>query len=90
MSAEQAQALYTLAECIMANEQAEAEAVKGYTVQLRLIDAAKALFTDGGEIAQYLDSLAAETEEKTRDELSHGNSLYAEYTALTGITPKED
>ena len=87
---EQENVLYELAEVLMENQRAEAEAVMGYTVQAKVIDKAKALFTDNEEFAALLDRLAAETEEKTRDELSHGNSLYLEYTALTGIVPKED
>lgn len=87
---EQENVLYELAEVLMDNQRAEAEAVKGYTVQAKIIDKAKALFTDNEEFMNLLDRLSAETEEKTQDELSHGNSLYLEYTALTGIVPKED
>lgn len=90
MTAEQACVLYELAEVLMDNERAEAEAVRGYTVQAKLIDKAKALFAENEAFMGLLDRLAAETEEKTQDELSHGKSLYAEYTELTGIVPKED
>lgn len=90
MTPEQRCALYELAEVIMQNERAEAEAVKGYTVQAKLIEKTKALFTDDEEILQCLDKLAVATDEKTSDELSHSNSLLAEYTELTGIAPKED
>ena len=82
--------LYELASMLMANERAEAEAVKGYTDQLRLIAKAKALCDDMPDMLDLLGRLEAETEEKTQDELSHGNSLYREYTELTGIVPKED
>ena len=90
MTPEQRCALYELAEVIMQNERAEAEAVKGYTVQAKLIEKTKALFTDDKEILQCLDKLAAATDEKTSDELSHSHSVLAEYTELTGIAPKED
>ena len=90
MTAEQACVLYELAEVLTDNERAEAEAVKGYTVQAKVIDKAKALFTEDEAFMGLLNRLAAATEEKTQDELSHGKSLYAEYTELTGIVPKED
>lgn len=82
--------LYELASMLMTNERAEAEAVRGYTDQLRLIAKAKALCDDMPDMLDLLGRLEAETEEKTQDELSHGNSLYREYTELTGIVPKED
>ena len=79
--------LYELADVIMANEKAEAEAVKGYNKQLELICSIKVMFP---EQADFFNKLEAATQEKIQDELSHGNSLYAEYTTLTGIAPKED
>lgn len=82
--------LYDLAAMLMSNGRAEAEAVRGYTEQLKLIAKAKVLCGDMPEMIELLDRLEAETEEKTQDELSHGDSLYKEYTALTGIVPKED
>lgn len=90
LSADQKHILCELAEVLMDNARAEAEAVKGYTVQLDLIAKAKSMCGNDPEIVALLDQLAAETEEKTQDELSHGSALFEEFTALTGITPKED
>lgn len=87
---ERSDILYDLAAMLMSNGHAEAEAVRGYTEQLKLIAKAKVLCGDMPEMIELLDRLEAETEEKTQDELSHGDSLYKEYTALTGIVPKED
>lgn len=75
---------------LMANNEAEAAAVKGYTEQSGLIARAKTVCANIPEILDLLEKLDAETDEKTQDELSHGHSLYDEYTALTGIIPKED
>ena len=87
---ERGDVLYDLAAMLMSNGRAEAEAVRGYTEQLKLIAKAKVLCGDMPEMTELLDRLEAETEEKTQDELSHGDSLYKEYTALTGIVTKED
>lgn len=84
------QALYKLAIVIMKNESAEAEAVKGYTEQLAAIDCVRQFAADENDLTEYLNRLEAATSEKIADELSHGKSLYEEYTELTGITPKED
>ncbi len=85
------QAMCRLAAVIMKNESAEAEAVKGYTEQLAAIDAVRqSAPAIEAELAELLDRLEAATQEKIQDELSHGNSLYREYTELTGIVPKED
>lgn len=90
MTGEQEAILLELGEMLMANERAEAEAVRGYTQQLDLIRKAREVCADLTELYALLDRIEAETVEKTQDELSHGNSLYLEYTELTGIVPKED
>ena len=82
--------LYKLAECIAENNRREAEAVQGYTEQLALIARAREETADNAEWTAFLDKLEAETQEKIADELSHSNSLNAEYTEMTGIVPKED
>lgn len=82
--------LFALAEKLMANNKMEADAVKGYTEQLCLIQKAKTVCADDPDMLALLERLEADTTEKTQDELSHGNDLYKEYTELTGIVPKED
>ena len=83
-------ALYKLGACITENNRREAEAVQGYTEQLALIQQTKEAYADDGGALAFLTSLEAETQEKIADELSHSNSLNAEYTEMTGIVPKED
>ena len=83
-------ALYKLAACRAENNRREAEAVQGYTEQLALIQQTKEAYADDGGALAFLTSLEAETQEKIADELSHSNSLNAEYTEMTGIVPKED
>lgn len=83
-------ALYKLAACIAENNRREAEAVQGYTEQLALIHRAKEAMSGDAEWAAFLDKLEEDTQEKIADELSHSNSLNAEYTEMTGIVPKED
>lgn len=83
-------ALYKLAACIAENNRREAEAVQGYTEQLALIQQTKEAYADDRGALAFLTSLEAETQEKIADELSHSNSLNAEYTEMTGIVPKED
>ena len=90
LTPEQECALLQLGAKLMANNEAEAAAVKGYTEQLELIRKAKPVCANIPEITEVLERLEAETEEKTQEELSHGHSLYDEYTELLGITPKED
>lgn len=90
MTIEQENILFQLGAMLMYNNKMEADAVKGYTEQLNLIRKAKELCSDLQELMELLEKLEEETEEKTQDELNHGNSLYAEYTELTGIAPKED
>lgn len=82
--------LYELSACIAENNRREAEAVQGYTEQLALIGKAKAATEGDAEALAFLSALEAATEEKIADELSHSNSLNAEYTEMTGIAPKED
>lgn len=82
------QLLYELSTKLMKNEEAEAEAVKGYNEQLALIARAKELADE--ELKAFLDKLEAATKEKISDELNHGESLYAEYVEMTGIQPATD
>lgn len=88
-TSEQACAINELAKVVAENNRKEAEAVEGYTEQLKAISRAKEVFTDQG-VLSALDDLEAETREKIADELSHSRSLNEEYTELTGIEPKED
>lgn len=85
-------ALTELASVISQNDRREAEAVQGYTEQLRVIVKARNALQDlgDGDAIRFLDKLYAATEEKIADELSHGSSLIEEYVSITGITPKED
>lgn len=89
MTAEQMCALNELAKVIAENNRKEAEAVEGYTEQLKAIAKVRSLFSDT-DVVGALDELEAETREKIADELSHSRSLNEEYTELTGIEPKED
>lgn len=90
LTSEQECVLYKLAQMLMTNNRAEAEAVRGYTEQLDVIREAKEKCANLPDMLAMLERLEADTEEKTQDELSHGNALYREYTDLTGIVPKED
>lgn len=90
MTSEQEELLYALSAMLMHNNKMEAEAVKGYTEQLNLIRKVKQACANLPELSALLDRLEADTAEKTQDELNHGNSLFQEYTELTGITPKEE
>lgn len=90
MTGEQEVLLYALSAMLMHNNKMEADAVKGYTEQLDLIRKVREACAENAELVSLLDRLEAETVEKTQDELNHGNSLYREYTELTGIVPKED
>ena len=83
------QLLYDLSTTLMANEEAEAEAVQGYNEQLKLIARAKELAEDE-EMKAFLDKLEAATKEKISDELNHGEILYKEYVEMTGINPATD
>ena len=83
------QLLYDLSTTLMANEEAEAEAVQGYNEQLKLIARAKELAEDE-EMKAFLDKLEAATKEKISDELNHGESLYKEYVEMAGIEPAKD
>lgn len=90
MTGEQEELLYALSAMLMQNNKMEADAVKGYTEQLDLIRKVKEACANLPELSELLARLEADTVEKTQDELNHGNSLYQEYTELTGIVPKED
>lgn len=82
-----------LAEVIEENQASEAQAVKGYTKQLgviqRLIDELGQDVENAEKIA-FLERLKAETEEKIGDELNHQRGLLEEYVEFTGIQIKED
>lgn len=82
--------LFRLSGVLMKNEQREAEAVEGYNEQLKIIALVRDEFADNAEFADFLDKLEAATKEKITDELNHGESLYAEYTEMTGIKPAKD
>lgn len=86
---EQGCALNELARIVAQNNRREAEAVEGYTEQLKAIARARSLFSDA-DVVGALDELEAATREKIADELNHSVSLNDEYTELTGIAPKED
>lgn len=90
MTEEQRRIAYELAAIIAENDRREAEAVQGYTDQLSAISRAQEAFEGVDEVLAFLEELEAATKEKTADELSHARDLLAEYTALTGITAKED
>lgn len=87
---EQEHAAYELARVIAQNNRREAEAVDGYTEQLCAVARAQEAFAGVPEALEYLAALESATREKIADELSHSDSLNAEYTELTGIVPKED
>lgn len=89
ITAEQQCALNKLAQIVAQNNRREAEAVEGYTEQLKAIANVRSLFSDAG-VVDALNELEAATREKIADELSHSHSLNEEYTELTGIEPKED
>ncbi len=94
MNEEQRQELlFRLSGVLMTNEKREAEAVEGYNEQLKIIALVRDAYSDNAEVKpllEYLDKLEAATKEKIQDELNHGQSLYAEYTEMTGIQPAED
>lgn len=73
------------------NQMKEAEAVKGYTQQLTMImEVIDKLPAEKEDLREFLDKLAAETEEKISDELNHQQSLLGEYVSLTGINIAEE
>ena len=77
-----------LAIIIQKNQEREAQAVQGYTEQLKAINCLySALSTqdDNKEDLAFLDELEAETIEKIQDELNHEKGLLLEYVELTGI-----
>ena len=90
MTAEQKCVLYELAAVVAENDRREAEAVQGYTEQLKGIGRAQAAFANDASALEYLAALEAATQEKIADELKHSDSLREEYTQITGIEPKED
>lgn len=90
MTAEQKCVLYELAGVVAENDRREAEAVQGYTEQLKIIGRAQDAFASDADALEFLAALESETKEKIADELEHSDSLRVEYTQITGIEPKED
>ena len=77
-----------LAIIIQKNQEREAQAVQGYTEQLKAINCLhSALSTqkDNKDDLAFLEELEAETIEKIQDELNHEKGLLFEYVELTGI-----
>ena len=77
-----------LAIIIQKNQEREAQAVQGYTEQLKAINCLySALFTQeyNKEDLAFLEELEAQTIEKIQDELNHEKGLLFEYVELTGI-----
>ena len=87
---EQKRALLKLSAVVAENNRREAEAVQGYTEQLNAVLDAQTAFEDFPDVLEALGELEVETREKIADELNHSVSLNEEYTALTGIAPKEE
>ena len=81
--------LYDLSIMLMENERREAEAVQGYSEQVKLIERVREA-AGQSEYSEFLNQLEAATKEKISDELNHVESLYAEYVEMTGIQPAED
>lgn len=78
-----------LAKVIEENQEREAQAVKGYTEQLGIIDKLLESASDSQE-AEFFERLRAETEEKISDELNHQQGLLEEYVEFTGIKINKD
>ena len=82
-----------LAEVIQENQAMEAQAVKGYTKQLGVIERLMAHLAEGAENTEkiaFLEELKAQTEEKISDELNHQQGLLSEYVEFTGIQINKD
>lgn len=82
-----------LAKIIMANQEKEADAVKGYIAQLDIIDKLIINLSNGGgetKILAFLEVLKSETEEKISDELNHQKGLLSEFVEFTGIKINKD
>jgi hypothetical protein len=82
-----------LAEIIQANQEKEAQAVKGYTKQLAIIDELiNAIDFDerSKDKLVFLQELKEATEEKISDELNHQQGLLMEYVEFTGIQINKD
>ncbi len=80
-----------LAEVIEENQEREAQAVKGYTRQLAIIDELIDLTptTDKDKLT-FFEELRQATEEKISDELNHQEGLLMEYVEFTGIKINKD
>lgn len=82
-----------LAEIIEENQSMEAQAVKGYTKQLGVIEKLIDILTDSAEDSEkitFLMELKSATEEKISDELNHQEGLLMEYVEFTGIKINKD
>ncbi len=90
MTLEQSNALMDLAKILSINSQKEADAVVGYTEQLKAITRVAEACAGMPEILEFLDKLTDETNEKISDELNHNHSLLDEYQELTGIQPAKE
>lgn len=77
---------YNLSNLLMLNENREAEAIQGYSDQLKVIEELLEKLGES-EYSEFLVKLENATKEKISDELNHGESLYSEYVELTGIQP---
>lgn len=86
-------AMLELAKIIQANQEREAQAVKGYTEQLGAIDDVineLALSPNETEKIAFLEQLREATEEKISDELNHQKGLLYEYVSFTEIPIAEE
>lgn len=82
-----------LAKIIMANQEKEADAVKGYIEQINAIDNLINALSNGEKDTQtlaFLEVLKSETEEKISDELNHQQGLLSEFVEFTGIKINKD
>lgn len=82
------EALNAVAKALQENAEREAQAIVGYTEQIRVIEdgIAKVNADTGNEmILSYFNALLAATKEKISDELNHSTSLIEEFVEITGI-----
>lgn len=80
--------LNAVAKALQENAEREAQAIVGYTEQIRVIEdgIAKINADTGNEmILSYFNVLLTTTKEKISDELNHSTSLIEEFVEITGI-----
>ncbi len=80
--------LNAVAKALQENAEREAQAIVGYTEQIRVIEdgIAKINADTGNEmILSYFNVLLTATKEKISDELNHSTSLIEEFVEITGI-----